>query len=165
LSNVHNWKSPGSDQIHNNWLKAFSAAHRHITQNISAVIQEPQKVRDWLTTGITYWLLKSEDSKEVRNYQPITCLKTTYKTLTGIRARRIPRHLEEQNGCYLGSKGCKDKLIVSSAIYEDCRRRKKNLSIAWIDYQKAFDSVSPSWLEKSRELVGVNSKIVRLCEM
>jgi len=52
LSNVHNWKSPGSDQIHNNWLKAFSAAHKHITKNINAVIQELQKVCDWLTTGI-----------------------------------------------------------------------------------------------------------------
>jgi len=95
LSNVHNWKSPGSDQIHNNWLKAFSAAHRHITKNINAVIQEPQKVCDWLTTGITYWLLKSGHGREVRNYRPITCLTTMYKTLTGIRARRISRYLEE----------------------------------------------------------------------
>ena len=34
-----------------------------------------------------------------------------------------------------------------------------NLSIAWIDYQKAFDSVPHSWVEKSIALVGVNSKI------
>jgi len=88
-----------------------------------------------------------------------------YKTLTGIRARRISRHLEEQNGCHPGSKGGKDQLIVSNVIYEDCRRRKKNLSTAWIDYQKAFDSVSHSWLEKSTEMVGVNSKIVRLCNL
>ena len=46
-----------------------------------------------------------------------------------------------------------------------CRRRNKNLSIAWIDYQKAFDSVPHSWVEKSIELVGVNSKIVRFCKL
>jgi len=51
--------------------------------------------------------------------------------------------------------------MISKAIYEDCRRRNKNLSIAWIDYQKAFDSVPHSWVGKSIELVGVNSKIVR----
>jgi hypothetical protein len=44
-------------------------------------------------------------------------------------------------------------------IYEDCRRRNKNLIIAWIDYQKAFDSVRQSWLEQSIELAGVNGKI------
>ena len=51
------------------------------------------------------------------------------------------------------------------AIYEDCRRRNKNLSIAWTDYQKAFDSVLHSWVEKSIEFVGMNSKIVRFCKL
>jgi len=71
----------------------------------------------------------------------------------------------EQKGCHPGSKGCKDQLMISKAIYEDCRRRNKNLSIAWIDCQKAFYSVPHSWVEKSIELVGVNSKIVRFCKL
>jgi hypothetical protein len=41
--------------------------------------------------------------------------------------------------------------------------KRENLSIAWIDYQKAFDTVPHSWVEKSLELVGVNSKIIRFC--
>jgi len=56
--------------------------------------------------------------------------------------------------------------MISKAIYEDCRRRNKNLSIAWIDYQKAFQSVPHSWVEKSIALVvGLNSKIVRFCKL
>ena len=55
--------------------------------------------------------------------------------------------------------------MISKAIYEDRKRRNKNLSIAWIDYQKAFDSVSHSWVEKSIALVGVNSTIVRFCKL
>jgi hypothetical protein len=95
-----------------------------------------------------------------------------YKTLTGIIAKRISTHLEEQSllpaeqkGCHPGSKGCKDQLMISKAIYEDCRRRNKNLSIAWIDYQKAFDSVPHSWVKKSIEMVEVNSKIIRFCKL
>ena len=71
----------------------------------------------------------------------------------------------EQNRCHTGSKGCKDQLMISKEIYEDCRRSNKNLSIAWIDYQKAFDNIPHSWVEKSIELVGVNSKIVRFCKL
>jgi len=37
--------------------------------------------------------------------------------------------------------------------------------IAWFDYQKAFDSIPQSWIEKSVALVGVNSKIVRFCKL
>jgi hypothetical protein len=41
---------------------------------------------------------------------------------------------------------------------------KKNQIIAWVDYQKALDSIPHSWVEKSIELVGVNNKIVRFCK-
>jgi hypothetical protein len=76
LSKAHNWKSPVNDQIQNHWLKAFPATHRHIAKNFNAIIEEPEKAPDWLTIGITYLIPKSEDSKEVRNYWPITCLMT-----------------------------------------------------------------------------------------
>ena len=71
LSKAHNWKSPGNDQIQNYWLKAFAATHRHTEKNFNAITEEPKKTPDWLTTGITYLISKSGDSKEVRNYQPL----------------------------------------------------------------------------------------------
>jgi hypothetical protein len=122
LSKAHNWKSPGNDQIQNYWLKAFPAIYRHTAKNFNAIIEEPEKAPDWLTTGITYLIPKSGDSKEVRNYRPITCLTTMYKTLTGIIAKRISTHLEEQSllqaeqkGCHPRSKGCKDQLMIKMA--------------------------------------------------
>jgi hypothetical protein len=54
-------------------------------------------------------------------------------------------------------KRCKDKLIISKAILHECKRRKKNL--AWIDYQKAFDRVPHSWIIKSLEIIGINTKV------
>jgi hypothetical protein len=66
LFKAHNWKSPGNDQLQNYWLKTFAATHRHITKNFNAIIEEMEK-----TTGITYMISKSGDSKEVRNYRPI----------------------------------------------------------------------------------------------
>jgi hypothetical protein len=171
LSKTHNWKSPGNDQIPNYWLKAFPATHSYITKTFNILIEEPKKMPDWLTTGITYLLSKSEGTKEPKNYRLVTCLSTMYKTVTGISARSILSHLEEHNllpaeqkGNNSGSRGCKDQLLISRAIFEDSEKRKKNLSIAWIDYHKAFDSVSHSWIEKSKELLGVNNKIVNFCK-
>jgi hypothetical protein len=95
-----------------------------------------------------------------------------YKTLTGIIGERISTYLEEQNllpaeqeGCHPGSKGCTDQLMKSKTICEDCRRRNKNLIIAWTDYQKAFYSAPHSWVEKSITLVAVNSKIIGFCKL
>jgi hypothetical protein len=55
-------------------------------------------------------------------------------------------------------------VLISKAIFEDSKKRKKNLSIAWIDYQKVFDSVPHGWIEKSVELLGVNNKIINFCK-
>jgi hypothetical protein len=97
LSKTNNSKSPGIDQIPCYWLKSLPATHRYITKSFNIIIEEPKKMPEWLTTGITYLLLKSEDTKETKNYRQITCLSTMYKTLTGITARRTSSHLEEHN--------------------------------------------------------------------
>jgi len=55
--------------------------------------------------------------------------------------------------------------MISKAIKEDHKRRNKNLSIDWIDYQKVFDSIPHSWVKKPKELVGVNSKIFKYCKL
>ena len=69
------------------------------------------------------------------------------------------QHLE-RNGMLAGEqKGCRkrlrgeDQLFADKAILKNCRRRMTNLSMAWIDYKKAYDSVPHSWILKCLEIV------------
>jgi hypothetical protein len=55
--------------------------------------------------------------------------------------------------------------LISKAILEDCKNRRKNLNMTWIDYQKAFDSVAHSWIEKSIEMIGLKNKIAKFCKL
>jgi hypothetical protein len=73
--------------------------------------------------------------------------------------------LYNNNNNNSGRKGCKVQLLISKVILEDCKNRRKNLNMAWIDYEKAFDGVPLSWMEKSIELIGVNNKIVKFCKL
>ena len=74
--------------------------------------------------------------------------------LTSVITDRLYNHLEkesimtpEQRGGKKDCYGCKDQLMISNAILENCKRKKKkNLSTAWIDYKKASDSVPHSWI-------------------
>jgi len=66
---------------------------------------------------------------------------------------------KRQKGCCSGSKGCKDQLLISKAILQECKCRKK-MCMAWIDCQKAFDRVPHSWIIKSLELFGINNKVI-----
>jgi len=67
---------------------------------------------------------------------------------------------KEQKGCCSGSKGCKDQLLISKEILQECKCTKKNLCMAWTDYQEAFDRVPHSWIIKSLELIGINNKVI-----
>ena len=46
-------------------------------------------------------------------------------------------------------------------ILEDCKNKKKNLSTAWIDYSKAFDSVPHSWIIKTMEIYKLSPILIR----
>jgi hypothetical protein len=123
-----------------------------MTKNCNEVIEEPEKLRDWITIGITLFIPKLGDNKVVRKDRPIT--PTIYKTIRGIITKRISTQVaehnllpEEQKGYHPGRKGCKDKVLISTAVYGYCKKRNKDLRVAWIDCQKAFDSVPHRWAE------------------
>ena len=70
----------------------------------------------------------------------------------------------EQRGCKKNYNGCKDQFMINNAILEDCYDKKKNLSTAWIDYKKAFDSVPHSWILKCIQLYKVHPIVSRFIE-
>ena len=73
---------------------------------------------------------------------------------------------EEQRSCVRTSDGCKDQLLIkfNKMIIEDCKKKKKNLSMTWTDYRKAYDSVPHSWILKTLQLYRFNEKFIKLME-
>lgn len=154
LKKIHNWKAPGPDNIQNYWLKMFSSTHNTLAKLITKTLQEPKLLPKYLTTGNTYLKPKTNELNDPSKYRPITCLSTTYKLITSIIAERVNHHItqnkilhEEQKGCVKKSMGCKEQLIIDSVIHEQAIKRNRNLGIAYIDYQKAYDSIPHSWLK------------------
>lgn len=167
LKHLLNWKTPGIDRIPNFWLKKLSSTHAVLAQAFTHLIEHPSTTPEWLTKGNTLLLPKSSNTKEAKNYRPITCLPTIYKLLTSILTHRAYAHLdannllpEEQKGCRKGSYGCKDQLLINKMITEHATKHRQNLSTAWIDYRKAFDSVPHSWLLEVCQLHGLNQHFI-----
>ena len=61
---------------------------------------------------------------------------------------------EEQKGWSRKSRGTKDQLLIDKTILNDCRKRRTNLTMAWIDYRKAYDFVPHSWILKCLDMLG-----------
>ena len=80
--------------------------------------------------------------------------------MTGVIAEVMYKHLEgilpeEQKGCRRRSRGNKDQLLIDKAIVKDCKRRHTKLTMAWIDYRKAYDMVPYSWEGERPEMFGI----------
>ena len=82
-------------------------------------------------------------------------------------AKNINSHLEEfdligheQKGCRVKTRGTKDHLLLDKVILKDSKVRKTNLTMAWIDYQKAY--VPHSWIQKTLQMLGIADNTINL---
>ena len=100
------------------------------------------------------------------NYRPITCLPLMWKLLTGVIAEEMCNYLEpekivpeKQKGFKRGSRRTKDQLLIDKTVLKDCRKRHTNLSMAWIDYRKAYDLVPYKWVIECMEMFGITENL------
>lgn len=54
----------------------------------------------------------------------------------------------EQNGCRRKGPESKEHLVIDNLLTKHTKKKLINISIAWIDHQKSFDSVPHSWILK-----------------
>ena len=166
LKQFSNFKKPGVDKIPNFWMKELRCFHHHYARIFNSIINDNLETPKWLTTGTTSLLPKSKDTTLPNKYRPICCLPTTYKLLTGMISDAIYDHLdpnqyleEEQKGCRRQRQGTKHQLLINNSILEDCKRRARNLSMAWVDYKKAYDSVPHTWITRCLDIYKISPEV------
>ena len=63
-----------------------------------------------------------------------------------------------------GHRGCLDALMIDSMVAREAMVRRRNLSVAWIDYQKAYDRVPHAWLREVLSAVRAPLSVQRTLE-
>ena len=172
LKKVPNWKSPGPDGVQGYWIKNLNTLHSRIANQLNDLIRNRRDVPEWMTKGRTV-LCQKDPAKgsDVGNFRPISCLPLMWKLMTAIISEEMYSYLDnngllanEQKGCRKKSRGTKDQLIIDKCIMKDCKRRHKNLSMAWVDYKKAYDMVPHSWIIECMKLVNIAENITQFIE-
>ena len=166
IKRMANWKSPGLDHVPVFWLKKLTALR--LTVQFQTIIDNPEHLPVWLVSGKTTLILKNAEKGPVAsNYRPITCLPTMWKLLSGIISSKMLKHLVvnkvlafEQKGIQPGSRGTKDQLLIDKMIGTDCKSRRTNLAVGWIDFAKAYDSVPHSWIIETLNLYRIHPSLI-----
>lgn len=64
IKNIASWKAPEPDSIQNYWYKVFRSAHGQLTRCYNKILEQPEEMPEFITTGITYLLSKTEQYTE-----------------------------------------------------------------------------------------------------
>ena len=169
LESMPDWKGPEPDKIQGYCLKSFTAVHEFLATVLNESI-EVREVPEWLVEGRTILVIKdSKKGTEARNYKPIACLNLIWKLLTEIISDKTYDHLEEnrllseeQKGTRRKYQETKDQLAIDRCILQNFRKRKANLSMAWVDYKKAYHMVPHSWIIATMGMVELAHNIIGL---
>ena len=154
ISKKLNWSAPGPDRLVKFWWKRASSVHVEVTKSFQTIVNGDQEIPRWTTEGKKTLISKpGEFSSE--NQRPITCLNSIYKRLTSCLIKPVDQHLDkyglmqgEQRGAREGCSGTMGNLLIDGMVCQDCQRGRRNLSMAWVDIRKAYDSVDHSWLQE-----------------
>ena len=161
------WKGVGLDKIQGFWLKSFTAVH----QVLAAVLNESIEVGNvpgWLVERRT--ILVMTDSKKgtgVGNYRPIACLNLIWKLLTGIISDKTLSFRGKETITRRTKRKWKkvprdERSTCNRCILQNCRKRKTSVSMAWVDYKKAYDMVPHSSIITTMRMVGLADNIIGL---
>ena len=101
----------------------------------------------------------TKDKKSLKNWRPITLLSTLYKIISGVIGNRFKQFLPKiialgQEGFVDGRYMGEVTRLLYDTIYDAYSTKGKKGIIMSIDFEKAFDSVSFSFMEKVIETAG-----------
>src|SRR6201996_5812371 len=145
VDETKNKKFPGEDGVP---IEAIKVGGDTLLKTITALFNkclELEKIpKAWENAVITL-LHKKGDIAKLENYRPISLLSTLYKLFMKIIAKRNTRKLDfyqpvEQAGFRSGY-STNDHLQVVGALIEKCNEYKIGVALAFIYYEKTFDSV------------------------
>ena len=160
-----NWNSPGFDLITNFWWKRLKSTHKISQKLFQQAVNGSLPVPSWFCRGRTS-LIPKPGVWSPENQRPITCTNTQYKWYTSVILTKLSNHLEKYHLMQLDQRGAKQKcsgtaenLLLDSVVLRDVKLHQRNLSVAWIDVKKAYDSVNHRWIRKILEVHRLPDKL------
>ena len=134
---------------------------------VNNVINEYRYPDKWFSIG-RVTLIPKEDEATFADNRPITCTNNLYKWYTAVLLLHLKRHLEryklmqiDQRGAKTACSGTTDNLLLDDTIIRDAIIHNRNLSCAWLDVRKAFDSLSHGYLKRIIELHMVPTNLMK----
>ena len=161
-------KAPGNDQLTCDIIKlGGNETLTQITKIFNTILKNKKIPPEWKEAKVII-LHKKGDRRDIKNYRPISLLSHMYKLFTRVLQKRMEKILDanqprEQAGFRKGF-ATTDHLHSINQVIEKSNEFSLPLCIAYIDYEKAFDSVEHEVIFQALRNIGINESYINIIE-
>ena len=166
IKEMRKGKASGEDKLTVDILKeAGNETIEVITKLFNKCITLCDVPKDW-KNAIIILLFKKGEKEDIRNYRPISLLSVLYKILMKVLTNRLQKQLDavqpkEQAGFRSGFSTI-DHIHTIREIIERSNEFELPLCMAFVDYEKAFDSVSSLAVIEALRQSNIDSGYIQL---
>uniref|UniRef100_A0A7E4UZN1 Reverse transcriptase domain-containing protein n=1 Tax=Panagrellus redivivus TaxID=6233 RepID=A0A7E4UZN1_PANRE len=163
--------APGRDNVTPDSLRYGAITLSQLLTDLFNQIAEEGCLHEDMTFSRTILLYKKGDPLDIGNYRPISLLSTIYKVLTKVLAERIGATVVErgflppEQAGFRSSYSTIDHIHALSILAQKCYEYDIPLYVAFIDFQKAFDSVEFDAIWTALEECGVDDGIISMVKL
>ena len=159
-------KAPGEDNITGGILQDGGDAMIQILTDLFNTCLHHQLVPKAWKNALVVLIHKKGNTSDIKNYRPISLLPIMYKVFSNILLQRMIRTLNfhqprEQAGFRAGYSTI-DHLQVVNQLQEKANEYNMPLCFAFVDYEKAFDSIEFEPLFEGLKNQGVDEAYVNI---
>ena len=165
LKKMKNNKSPGIDGLSSEFFKVFWGKLKHFTANaINSCFFKGCLSISMRQTVITCLPKGQKDRNLLKNWRPISLLSVVYKLASATIAERLkstlPHIISSHQSGFLSGRSIADSTRLVYDLMSHTEKNKIPGLLMLIDFEKAFDSVSWSFLYKVLDFFGFDNDFI-----
>ena len=164
MKRIKAWQAPGPDGVRNIWWKILPPASNALRSETERLLAGRSEIPAELTIGRTVIIFKKGNTRDPANYRPIACLNMAYKCMTTVASDYLLNHLlqtgalpDAQRALRTRRRGTWDCLAMDSLVTMDAKLTRKDLTVTWYNYRKAYDRVLHTVVDMPLKAVGAQT--------
>ena len=147
-----NFKSPGPDGISFGFIKEFWDMLKNDLIRFMVEFHRNGKLAKGINSTFIVLIPKVDCLQRLNDYRPISLVGSMYKILAKVLANRlrsvIGSVISDAQSAFIKGRQILDGILVANEVVDDARKRKKDLLLFKVDFEKAYDSIDWFYLEE-----------------
>ncbi|GKV12840.1 hypothetical protein SLEP1_g23934 [Rubroshorea leprosula] len=144
-------KAPGPDRFNFRFVKSeWEVIKEDVIEFLQEFHKNSKMVRG-LNSSFIVLVPKVDNPQKIEEYRPISLIGVIYKILAKILANRLKKVLDEligeQQMAFISGRQLMDGVVIANELVDEAKKRKKSTFMFKIDFEKAYDKVSWSFLD------------------